>query len=1111
MKKLLSTTCLLLGIYTFALAQAPPFFNYQGVARNAVGNALVNKNISLRLTILNGSATGIPVYSETRLVNTNAFGLFNVQVGGAGATNVSGSIAGTDWKTGSKWMKVEIDTEGGSNFKDIGSTQLTSVPYSLYTSQSGDIVLPFSKTQNEESPLFKLTNSGNNAGSLAIEASSQSTANNATALRGIITSVAPGVFSAGVVGQNNGTGGNGVGVYGSQNGSGYGVYGTTPAGTGVYGNSTGGIGVFGQSVSNPSVMGYQPNTGTSNAGLFQNISTTNTAATLRVLTNGTGEGLQVNNTGLGKGAVISISNAASANTVLDAATNGTGRAGYFQNTSTVNNSNIFEVSSNGSGKTGVIQNTNAANNSNVLEVSTNGTGRAGLFQNTNAANSSPAVSAVSNGAGDGIQSLMTGTGKAGMFNINNAANGNMALDISSNGTNNAVNSVHTGTGRAGFFQVNNTSSTADALSAVTNGTGSGWAIRGTSSGTNGAGLFIQNNATNTANNLQSSQAGLGRAALFNATNAANTANALEVNMAGTGFAASFNSSNAAPKALRTSGAVQFSGIGEGVNRVLMTDISGNANWNTLASVGGVSGTGTLNFVPKWTPGESFVGNSQIFDNGTNVGINTTSPSARLSIDGNFFATTNNSSYAAIFENTNTGNGDGLKIKLGRAKTPYTPPAELPGLISNDLKTKMKNLIRADYSGNKLTLLSDLLVSNIIEDVQAVGGLAVGVGNYIINEVNELLNLPLKIGPYSTPEITITNGITLFPGTTAPENVLRIIDGIVLDAIPDENLDDLNIPQIRVPRLEVPSVNVIPELTVMPRLPNIDLSGIGIVEIPVNSLEFWGITAGIGLSDVPGSNPLNNENEFIRFADKNDTKMGSIRAVSVENWTDNYLNPLYLYTLYGALTSSKVDKFHARYHFQVEIAKALIDYSKLGIEYTSGNGDYAEWLERSDIKELVTPGDIVAVKGGRITKDLSGAEQVMVVSHNPIVLGNVPAEGRNYAGNNIAFMGQVPVKITGPVSTGDYIVAQANTPGYGIAKHPDEMTIEDFRFAVGRSWVNDPSTGPKMVNTVVGVHNGDYLRILKNFETKFHSAESRLKTIESKVESLIQNSTLKKGF
>ena len=100
-------------------------------------------------------------------------------------------------------------------------------------------------------------------------------------------------------------------------------------------------------------------------------------------------------------------------------------------------------------------------------------------------------------------------------------------------------------------------------------------------------------------------------------------------------------------------------------------------------------------------------------------------------------------------------------------------------------------------------------------------------------------------------------------------------------------------------------------------------------------------------------------------------------------------------------------------------------ANVGVAYESGSGDYAEWLERLDPKENISAGDIIAVIGGQITKDLTNAQQVMAVSHRPIVLGNIPAEGKNYLGNNIAFMGQIPVKIMGPVKTGDYIVGKGD--------------------------------------------------------------------------------------
>jgi hypothetical protein len=55
------------------------------------------------------------------------------------------------------------------------------------------------------------------------------------------------------------------------------------------------------------------------------------------------------------------------------------------------------------------------------------------------------------------------------------------------------------------------------------------------------------------------------------------------------------------------------------------------NW-VNDSDAGVTGSGTTNYLPKFT-GTSTIGNSQIFDNGTYVGIGTTSPATKLEIVG----------------------------------------------------------------------------------------------------------------------------------------------------------------------------------------------------------------------------------------------------------------------------------------------------------------------------------------------------------------------------------------------------------------------------------------------------------------------------------------------
>ena len=183
----------------------------------------------------------------------------------------------------------------------------------------------------------------------------------------------------------------------------------------------------------------------------------------------------------------------------------------------------------------------------------------------------------------------------------------------------------------------------------------------------------------------------------------------------------------------------------------------------------------------------------------------------------------------------------------------------------------------------------------------------------------------------------------------------------------------------------------------------------------------------------------------------------------------------------------------------QVANLADAYNSIGVEYSSGFGDYAEWLERLDSTEQIRPGDIVGVVSGKITKNLTNAEQVMAVSSKPIVLGNTPPEDKADMGNKIAFMGQIPVKVMGSVKTGDFIVGRGEVPGYGVAIHPEDMTVDDFRLAVGRSWETMESDGPKMVNTVVGVHNGNSLNILKKYQKRLDETDARLNALEGRLD------------
>lgn len=122
-------------LYISIAAQAPQGINYQAVAYNNLGQPVTNQTVGVRLSILDGGAAGPVLYSETQAPNTDNTGLFSIVIGNG--TAVSGTFAGINWASGTKWLKTEIDIAGGNNYVLMGSSQFMSVPYALYANKSG--------------------------------------------------------------------------------------------------------------------------------------------------------------------------------------------------------------------------------------------------------------------------------------------------------------------------------------------------------------------------------------------------------------------------------------------------------------------------------------------------------------------------------------------------------------------------------------------------------------------------------------------------------------------------------------------------------------------------------------------------------------------------------------------------------------------------------------------------------------------------------------------------------------------------------------------------------------------------------------------------------------
>lgn len=129
MKKTLYTFIALLFSASI-FAQAPQSFKYQAIVRDANGQLIVNQQIGIRTSIIQDSVNGYSVYTETFSASSNNFGLVNINIG---MGNLNNNFSSINWANGPFFIKIEMDISGGTSYQYFGTSQLLSVPYSLYS------------------------------------------------------------------------------------------------------------------------------------------------------------------------------------------------------------------------------------------------------------------------------------------------------------------------------------------------------------------------------------------------------------------------------------------------------------------------------------------------------------------------------------------------------------------------------------------------------------------------------------------------------------------------------------------------------------------------------------------------------------------------------------------------------------------------------------------------------------------------------------------------------------------------------------------------------------------------------------------------------------------
>ncbi|WP_415324944.1 beta strand repeat-containing protein [Chryseobacterium sp. MMS23-Vi53] len=672
MKKILFTMALVLGSH-LAFAQVPEKMSYQAIVRNAGGQILSNQSIGVRVSVLQGSPAGTVVYSERLTGNTNVNGLITMEIGTG--TVLSGTFNTINWSTGSYYLKTETDPTGGTTYTITGTSQLLSVPYAMYAKTAGggggSFTIPYTNSVSNAGTLFSLTNTGDGT---SLEGINGTTTSSIAAVRGMVTSTAPGGFSSALRGINSGTGGLGIGTWGSQDGSGWGVYGVTPAGLGVYGNSSAaGYGVYANSNTGTGLNATSNNGIPASISIFNNANNNNVlnantvgnGTVINVSTTGSGAGV-FSSTGAGFGVQGITSSQSSAGIVGD--NNGAGEAIVGRNTSDIAGAVVGRNDGGGYGVRGFVATNTTGTSVGVLgQVGINSSkGRAGRFENLNASNDRNTFEVESNGNGNIPDNTL---GNVSSFLSNNTNSVSAAVrgevkTIFGNFGAAGIFGVSSGTGGfGGLFYSSNTTGNGRALVALTDGNGDAIVAN---AGKDGDAVEANVDGAGRAIYGWTPSFSLGKAAEFQNFNTSNTNTVVTAKTVGNGMAGDFFVDNTNGTSAAVHGKVNsiFANFG---TAGIYGESTGTGGYGGLFYASNASGNGPALIALTEGNGNAITANA----GGTGDGVEATVDGSGSAIYGwvpnfgtgkaGYFRNFNNANGQPVVHITTTGTGSTLLV------------------------------------------------------------------------------------------------------------------------------------------------------------------------------------------------------------------------------------------------------------------------------------------------------------------------------------------------------------------------------------------------------------------------------------------------------------------
>jgi hypothetical protein len=207
--------------------------------------------------------------------------------------------------------------------------------------------------------------------------------------------------------------------------------------------------------------------------------------------------------------------------------------------------------------------------------------------------------------------------------------------------------------------------------------------------------------------------------------------------------------------------------------VLISDATGLSSWtssaNVVSNASGATGTGTLNYIPKWLSTSRLSTTSSIYDDGNFVGIGITSSSAKLHIVGSFsqpLIIASGSTTNDLVRITQVGTGNALVVEdsSNPDATPFVVAADGkvgigltgPSASLHVLGNTSSTVFKVDGTSGELFSISDSLTGSLFS-VNDISGLPI---------LEVFSDNTTTIGDYQSPALITTKRTSVVSGTNS---------------------------------------------------------------------------------------------------------------------------------------------------------------------------------------------------------------------------------------------------------------------------------------------------------------------------------------------------------